>query len=138
MRLLLVSLVLILTTSIYAQQTQEIFDDALDNWDEGDYLDALASFKTILKSPDGEAYFERIALQTGELYHVIEIAEDGKDLKFSKDGKHIIYTQATDLGTISKVIEVTTNKEVYNIEGESLELAGDLIIFKKTFLHFKS
>ncbi len=132
MRLLLVFFALSLTTSIYAQQTQEIFDDAVNNWNEGDYLDALTSFKTILNSSDGEAYFERIALQTGELFHVIEIAEDGQDLKFSKDGKHIIYTQATDLGTISKVIEETTNQEVYSIEGESLEVAGDLIIFKKT------
>ncbi|MGM1056750.1 MAG: M20/M25/M40 family metallo-hydrolase [Bacteroidota bacterium] len=132
MRLFLVFLALLFTTGVYAQNTQEIFDDAVNDWNEGDYIEALTSFKTLLNGTDGDAYFERIALQTGELFHVIEIAEDGQNLKFSKDGKYVIFTQKNDLGTISKVIEVATNKEVYSIEGESLELANDLKIFKKT------
>lgn len=132
MRLFLVFLALLLTTGVNAQNTQEIFDDAINDWNEGDYIEALTSFKTILNGSDSEAYFERIALQTGELFKVIEIAEDGQNLKFSKDGKYVIYTQKNDLGTISKVVEVATNQEIYNVEGEFLELAGDLKIFKKT------
>jgi hypothetical protein len=132
MRLFLVFLALLLTTGVYAQNTQEIFDGAINDWNEGDYIEALTSFKSILNGTDGETYFERIALQTGELFQVIEIAEDGQNLKFSKDGKYVIYTQKNDSGTISKVIELATNQEVYSIEGESLELEADLKIFKKT------
>jgi hypothetical protein len=132
MRLLLIFLALSFTISVSAQKTQEVFDNAVNDWNEGDYLEALASFKTILNGSDTEAYFERIALHTGELFQVIEIAEDGTDVKFSKDGKHVIFAQKNEMVTISKVIEIATNKEVFSVDGESLELAGDLKIFKKT------
>lgn len=132
MRLLLVFLALSFTIGVYAQNTQEIFEGAIDDWDEGDYIEALTSFKTILNGNDSNAYFERIALQTGELFQVIEIAEDGQDLKFSRDGKYAIFTEKNDFATISKVIEIATNQEVYNVEGEFLELVGNLKIFKKT------
>lgn len=133
MRLLLILLSLSLSNGVYAQMpTQEIFENAVDDWDEGDYLQALASFKMILNGEDADAYFERIALQTGELFQVKEIAKDGKDLKFSKDGKYAIFTLKNRDLTISKVIELATNREVFSVEGEALVLAGDLKIFKKT------
>lgn len=132
MRLLLVFLALSYATNSYTQNTQEKFDNAINNWNEGDYIEALTSFKTILNGTDSGAYFERIALQTGELFQVTEIAEDGQDVKFSKDGKYIIFTEKNNQETISKVIDVATNQEVYTVEGESLELSGDLMIFKKT------
>jgi len=132
MRLFILFLALSFTIGASAQKTQEIFDDAVNDWNEGDYLEALASFKTILNGSDAEEYFERIALHTGELFQVIEITEDGKDLKFSKDGKHVIFSQKNDMVTISKVIEIATNKEIFSVEGEFLELAGALKIFKKT------
>jgi hypothetical protein len=116
----------------YAQTTQETYDNAIYHWDEGDYLEALATFKTILNGPDADAYFEPIALQTGELFQVIEIAEDGQNLKFSKDGKYAIFTQKKDMTTMSKVFDIASNQEVFSIEGESLELSGDLKVFKKT------
>ncbi|MGB5189400.1 M20/M25/M40 family metallo-hydrolase [Robiginitalea sp.] len=132
MKVLPVLFSLTLTCGIYAQETRETFDAAVDNWSEGDYLDALTSFKTILNGTDGEAYFERIALQTGELFEVKEVAPDGKNMKFSKDGKYIIFSKSTDEGTISKVIDLASNQEVFSVHGENLELAGDVRVFEKT------
>jgi len=54
MKLLPVLFSLTLTCGIYAQKTQETFDAAVDNWSEGDYLDVLTTFKTILNGTDGQ------------------------------------------------------------------------------------
>jgi Tol biopolymer transport system component len=132
MRLLFILIALSITIGISAQKNQEVFDNAVNDWNEGDYLEALASFKTILNGNDSDAYFERIALQTGELFKVVEITQDGEDIKFSKDGKYVIFSQKNDTQTISKVIEIATKQEVFSVAGEFLELAGEFKIFKKT------
>lgn len=132
MKLFLLSFSLLISSGIYAQNSQKIFDDAVNDWNEGDYIEALESFKIILNGSDSEKYFERIAVHTGELYQVIEITEDGLDPKFSKDGKQVIFSRKKDGVTISSIIEAATNKELFSVEGESLEPAGDLRIFKKT------
>lgn len=49
MRLFLVFLALSITNGVYVQSSQEIFDDAVNDWNEGDYLEALTSFENILK-----------------------------------------------------------------------------------------
>jgi hypothetical protein len=133
MRIILLLLSLTLTIGIHAQTTtQEIFEKAIDNWDEGDYIEALSSFQTIMNGKDADAYFERIALQTGELFKAIEIAEDGKELKFSKDGKYAIFTLNNKGVTLSKVIDLASNTAVFSVEGESLALTGDTKLFKRT------
>ncbi len=130
MKLSLLSFALLISSGIYAQNSREIYDDAVNDWNEGDYIESLESFKTILNKSDSEEYFERIALQTGELYQVMEITGDGLDPKFSKDGKHVIFSRKKDGVTISRIIEVATNKELFSVEGKSLEPAGDQRIFK--------
>ncbi len=132
MRALLLLLSLFFTIGNYAQNSREIYNNAVDDWNEGDYLEALNTFKSIINGDDADVYFERIALQTGELFQVIEIAEDGQNMKFSRDGNFVIYSTKNGLVTTSKVIEVVSNKEILSIEGESPELAGDLWIFKRT------
>lgn len=135
MRLLLLFFALSLTIESYSQNTQKIYDNAVDDWNEGNYLEALTAFKSILAGNDAEKYIEPIALKTGELFRVREISEDGRDTRFSKDGKYIIFSRNNDLVTTSKVIDVATNKEVFNVKGESLHLSGDLRIYKKTDLN---
>ncbi|OIQ36810.1 MAG: hypothetical protein BM563_10080 [Bacteroidetes bacterium MedPE-SWsnd-G1] len=120
------------TLSIIGQNSQEDYDKAINNWNNGDYIEALSTFKKIINSNEGDAYFERIALQTGELFEVYEIAEDGEDLKFTKNGEHVIFTFKNKSRTFSKIVEVGSNKEVFSVEGEALGLAGNMKIFKKT------
>ncbi len=135
MRSFLILFALLFTIGGYSQNSQKTYDEAVNDWNEGDYVEALESFKSILSGKDAEDYFERIALQTGELFQVKEISEDGGNLKFSKDGKYVIFSQKDGMVTNSKVIDVTTNKEAFRVEGESLDLAGDVWVFKKTDLN---
>lgn len=132
MRIIFTLFSLVFTLSIIGQNSQEDYDKAINNWNNGDYIEALSTFKKIINSNEGDAYFERIALQTGELFEVYEIAEDGEDLKFTKNGEHVIFTFKNKSRTFSKIVEVGSNKEVFSVEGEALGLAGNMKIFKKT------
>jgi len=49
MRLFILFLALSFTIGVSVQKTQEIFDDTVNDWNEGGYLEALASFKMILR-----------------------------------------------------------------------------------------
>jgi hypothetical protein len=60
-------------------------------WDKGDYVVALNAYLRILDGPDGDAAFETIALQTGELFHTTELTNDGDVPKFSPDGQYVVY-----------------------------------------------
>jgi hypothetical protein len=69
----------------------ERFDAARLAWDTGDFVRALDEFKAVLKSPDGLRYFEPIALITGELFQVRDVAPDGRSVRVSADGKFGAY-----------------------------------------------
>jgi hypothetical protein len=60
-------------------------------WDAGDYVAALSTYLQILDSPESDDAFETIALQTGELFRVHEITDDGDEPRFSPDGLHLVY-----------------------------------------------
>ncbi|MCZ6898852.1 MAG: hypothetical protein O7F74_01305, partial [Bacteroidetes bacterium] len=51
-----------------AQDTEKQYNNAIDQWQNGKYVEALTTFKIILKSAEADDYFTRIALQTGELF----------------------------------------------------------------------
>jgi Tol biopolymer transport system component len=63
------------------------YDKAYEAWDTGDYVSALQGFDALLRGPNADVYFERIALLTGELFEVTPIAPDGRNLRFSPDGR---------------------------------------------------
>ncbi len=56
------------------------FDKAVEAWDRGDYIQSLEGFKDLLSRQDTEAWFDKIALTTGELYPVTEMAPDGQNI----------------------------------------------------------
>src|SRR5687768_3712733 len=60
-------------------------------WDRGDYVTAINAYLQILDSPDAQAAFDEIALQTGELFHTTELTPDGGAPVFSADGKHFLH-----------------------------------------------
>ncbi len=64
-----------------------LFDRAFEAWDTGDYPAALRGFETLLAGPDAGRFFERIALITGELYEVKPVSPDGRDLRYSPNGR---------------------------------------------------
>jgi|GEM_PF-282727 len=71
--------------------SEALYEKAYEAWDTGDYVSALLGFDALLRGPDAAGYFERIALLTGELYEVTSIAPDGRNLRFSPDGRIASY-----------------------------------------------
>ncbi|MCX7975272.1 MAG: M28 family peptidase [Candidatus Aminicenantes bacterium] len=65
------------------------FEKLVDAWDKGDYLVALKGFEQIISGSIDETTFERIALLTGSLFKVIELAPDGRNPRFSPDGHYL-------------------------------------------------
>lgn len=63
----------------------------IDAWDRGDYLVALKGFERLLSSAPEEIIFEKIALQTGSLFKIKELAPDGRNPRFSPDGQYLAF-----------------------------------------------
>ncbi|MGQ9578886.1 MAG: M28 family peptidase [Candidatus Aminicenantales bacterium] len=70
----------------------------LDAWDRGDYLVALRGFRQIVTSTDDAEVLEQIALLTGSAFSIAEIAPDGRNPRFSLDGRYLL----VDLGPPEK------------------------------------
>jgi Tol biopolymer transport system component len=88
----------------------ERFDRAHFAWDAGDYVPALEGFKSVLTAPDGDAYFERIALATGELHKVTELTTDGRQPRFSPDGRYLSYE--TGSPGVTKIVDIASAPRV--------------------------
>ena len=73
-------------------------------WDRGDYVTALTIYLQVLDSPRAEEALEPIALQTGELYHSIELTADGAAPAFSPDGRFILYETGVGPARITRVL----------------------------------
>ncbi len=116
----------------FAQNLQKQFADAQDDWQKGNYISALTTFKSILNSPAGDAYFDRIALTTGELYQVTTLTTDGKTPRFSPGGKFAFWDRVAD-GKDQASYYRTDTKESGSIEGRALSvLQGDIRVFLRT------
>ena len=88
-RCLLSVLILLIVTAPHAlaqERLDGMYDEAYIAWDEGHYLHSLVLMTEILRAPDGDRFLERIALLTGELYHVTELSPDGQNIGISPDG----------------------------------------------------
>jgi hypothetical protein len=80
------------------------FDKARLAWDTGDFVRALEDFEVILAGPEGGRFFERIALLTGELFKVTELARDGRNVRFSPDGAYIAYETGPRPATVARIV----------------------------------
>ncbi len=116
-------LLLAACASLSAQQeaTEARFERALDAWGCGDYIAALEEFQAIMKGPEADRYFERIALTTGELYQVTEIARDGRSPRFSPSGRYAAFDTGTRTAPATRIIEIgTLPRTVADIPGVNL------------------
>ncbi len=93
--------------SMNAQQpeAEARFERALDAWGCGNYIAAPEAFLAVLKGPEADRCFERIALATGELYRVTEIAPDGRAPRFSPSGRYAAFETGTRTAPRTRVIE---------------------------------
>jgi hypothetical protein len=80
------------------------FAAANDAWDRGDYTAALPEYIRLLNTSYGSAYFDQIALRTGELYQSTELTADGRNPKFSPDGRFLSFETGLEVSRRTKVI----------------------------------
>ena len=81
-----------------------LFDRTVDSWDKGDYVAALQAFEALIRGPEAGRYFERIALITGELFEVRELTTDGRNPRFSPDGRFAAYDAGTGSGRVIRIL----------------------------------
>jgi Tol biopolymer transport system component len=72
-------------------QADPLLREAHLAWDRGDYPAALRGYMALLDTGDAERLLPPIALQTGELFHTIELTDDGGAPQFSPDGRYVAY-----------------------------------------------
>ncbi len=84
-------------------QLQSTYDEAYTAWDSGEYTKALELFAEILNTMGGDSYLEKIALVTGELFHTMEVAPDGRSIKISQDGRFASYETTVGNSTVTHI-----------------------------------
>src|SRR3954452_1660221 len=70
------------------------FDSASLAWDAGRYPEALARLERLLTGPSRDTLRRPIALLTGEYYRTTELALDGQDLVWSREGRRLAFGTA--------------------------------------------
>lgn len=99
-------------------QAANELEKLVDAWDRGDYLVALKGFERIISGSSDEAIFERIALITGSLFRITELAPDGRNPRFSPDGNYLAidYGPRQDPGIL--IYKTSPNyKKIADIKG---------------------
>ncbi|MGZ7046472.1 MAG: hypothetical protein ACXVJK_09110, partial [Candidatus Aminicenantales bacterium] len=98
--------------------SETLYEKAYEAWDTGDYVGALQGFDALLRGPEADRYFERIALLTGELYEVTQIAPDGRNLHFSPDGRFASFSTGSRPKQFIHLLDAANNfKPIAEIYG---------------------
>lgn len=99
---------------------------ATDAWERGDYIAALAGYTKILNGPEGDAFRDRIALQTGELFVSRELTPDGRAPRFSPDGRFIVFETGLEVSRRTRILrnDATRTLEV-ELPGVSAAFSAD-------------
>ena len=74
-----------------AAQVDTAWEQVWLDWDAGDYVPALEGMIALMKGEEAADYLERVALLSGELFQVTELAPDGGGVGFSPDGRWAYY-----------------------------------------------
>ena len=80
------------------------FDAAADAWERGDFASALSGYIEVVSAPGGDAFFEPIALTTGELFQTRELTPDGRAPRFSPDNKFIAYETGLETSRLTRIV----------------------------------
>jgi hypothetical protein len=83
------------------------YDSARFAWATGDYLDALTLLDRALAGPQGAAMLDSVALLTGELYRTVEILPDGRNVRWSADGRQALIDAGLERTPATTVLTLT-------------------------------
>ena len=107
-------------------RTDSPLETAALAWDRGDYVTALQTYLKVLDSPDAASSIEAIALQTGELFHTIELTTDGAEPEFSPDSKHFTFESGTGLERTTRLYAVANPaKPIAVLQGSGAVFSPD-------------
>ena len=127
LRVVVVTVLLLpLAVSTAAGQAAKVtMKSARAAWDAGDYPRSLESLIRLIDGPKGETLRREIALLTGELHPVHEIARDGRSLQLSRDGRLASYKLPRPSRSYAVVELVPAVREVAVMPGSACALAPD-------------
>ncbi len=101
---LLVSSLAAALAAVNGSPADKAFAAATDAWERGDYITALNGYIKLLDSPGGDARFDHIALQTGELFESRELTADGRNPRFSSDGRFLAYEIGLEVSRRTRIL----------------------------------
>jgi hypothetical protein len=111
-----------------AQRTR--LQQATLQWEAGDYEASLSALAALLRqSPDARIQ-SQIAELTGEPYRTIELAQNARNPRWSRDGRHVVFETGTGANlrsvlvavadTVRRVAELTGNGVVFSPDGRAV------------------
>jgi Tol biopolymer transport system component len=71
------------------------YDSAFFAWEAGDYPDALTRLQRLLSGADGARYVRPAAELTGEVFMTVELAPDGRAVRWSPDSRYAAFEVGT-------------------------------------------
>ena len=103
-------LVTVSSSSLVAQERglERAFERGREMWDHGNYSVALETYLKLLRGNEADRFLKRIALATGELYEVEEVAIDGHAVRFSSAGHLAAFETGSGGLTRTHIISVET------------------------------
>ena len=123
--------------ALFAQDAARVaFDSASLAWDAGRYPEALGRLERLLTGPSRDTLRRPIALLTGEYYRTIELAPDGQDLVWSRDGRRLAFGTAVaevprtivlrfgDDGRVAGADTLPGRRAVFSPDGGSIAYLG--------------
>ncbi|HET7423038.1 MAG TPA: M20/M25/M40 family metallo-hydrolase [Gemmatimonadales bacterium] len=123
--------------ALFAQDAARVaFDSASLAWDAGRYPEALGRLERLLTGPSRDTLRRPIALLTGEYYRTIELAPDGQDLVWSRDGRRLAFGTAVaevprtivlrfgDDGRVTGADTLPGRRAVFSPDGGSIAYLG--------------
>lgn len=75
-------------------------------WDRGDYPTALRAYLDVLNGPSGAEHVREIALLTGEIFRVIEVAADGTNVRVAPDGSIGTFEVVEGGGRVTRLVDL--------------------------------
>jgi len=125
---LVLMLMLILSGNAKGQENgQERYAAAFDLWNAGDYPESLDYMLELLKSGDADKWLKPIALLTGEMYKVEEVAVDGRNIQWSPTGRYFTFdtngqTQivARDKAILKSLGGITARRLIFHPTGDEI------------------